>query len=424
MSARVVVLAGGDGSRMKAAGPKALLPVFFRPMVHHVLETAAAVSQGPVCLVFDRGERELREQCRGFKDLVYVRQEIDGGAISAFRALEALAVPAETNLLILFSDCVLMTATSLRGLIAQHETSGVACTMGRGEGSPAAAYCFRAGSLFAALAATPPPGRAVEDLLELAGRGASGYVFADPSEAWDINEPYGLWRTERVLAERLNKELMLRGVALQDPLTTYIDPRCRIDPGVRIEGGCTVVNSVIEAGAVLENGCRVLDSEVGRDSVLRQGSSVEASRVGRDCRVGPYARLRAGARLDDDVAVGNFVEIKNATLGSGTRAAHLSFIGDALVGRNVNIGCGFVTCNSSGRPLKQRTVIEDDVFIGSASQAIAPVTLGARSFIATGTSVTDDVPPDSFVISRGRQVTKPGYAKKFGAPPAPAPRPQ
>lgn len=419
MSARVVVLAGGEARRMKASGPKALLPVFFRPMVHHVLDTAVAVSEGPVCLVFDRGERELREQCKGFRDLVYVRQEIDGGAISAFRALEALAVPAESHLLILFSDCVLMTAASLQGLIAQHERSGAASTIARGEGSPAAAYCFRAGNLFAALGSPPPPGRTVEDLLELAARGASDYVVADPSEAWDINEPYGLWRVERVMAERSNRDLMLRGVMLQDPLTTFIDPRCRIDPGVRIEAGCNVVNSVIEAGAVLEAGCRVRDSEVGRDSVLKQGTCVEASRVGRDCRVGPYARLRAGARLDDDVAVGNFVEIKNASLGSGTRAAHLSFIGDALVGRNVNIGCGFVTCNSSGRPIKQRTVIEDDVFIGSASQAIAPVTLGARSFIATGTSVTDDVPPDSFVISRGRQVTKPGYAKKYGSPPSP-----
>jgi bifunctional UDP-N-acetylglucosamine pyrophosphorylase/glucosamine-1-phosphate N-acetyltransferase len=216
---------------------------------------------------------------------------------------------------------------------------------------------------------------------------------------------------------------MLKGVALQDPRTTLIDPRCRIDRDVRIEAGCTLINSALEAGAVAESYCRIVDSEIGPGSLIRQGTCVEAARVGRDCRVGPYAHLRAGTRLDDSVWIGNFVEIKNATLGAGTRAAHLSFIGDAQIGRNVNIGCGFITCNSDGRPLKQRTTIEDDVFIGSDSQVIAPVTVGAGSFIATGTSVTDDVPPDSFVISRGRQVTKPGYAKKYGrakAPSAPA----
>jgi bifunctional UDP-N-acetylglucosamine pyrophosphorylase/glucosamine-1-phosphate N-acetyltransferase len=207
---------------------------------------------------------------------------------------------------------------------------------------------------------------------------------------------------------------MRGGVALQDALTTFIDPRCRIGRDVRIESGCTVINSMLEDGVVLESFCRIVDCEIGRESLLRQGTCAEKSRVGRGCRAGPYARLRAGTRLDDDVWIGNFVEIKDSTLGSGTRAAHLSFIGDAQIGRNVNIGCAFVTCNSSGRPLKQRTVIEDDVFIGSSSQAIAPVVLGAGSFIATGTSVTENVPPDSFVISRGRQVTKPGYAKKYG----------
>ena len=122
--------------------------------------------------------------------------------------------------------------------------------------------------------------------------------------------------------------------------------------------------------------------------------------------MGPYARLRPGTELADDVWIGNFVEVKNASLGSGTRAAHLSFIGDAQVGRNVNIGCGFITCNSSGKPLKQRTVIEDGVFIGSASQAIAPVTLGAGSFIATGTSVTDDVPPYTIAVGNPAKVIR------------------
>lgn len=224
-------------------------------------------------------------------------------------------------------------------------------------------------------------------------------------------------------AARLERLRLLAesGVELSDPESTWIDAASRIASGVRIEGGCTIRGSTIGAGAVLESHCRVVGSEVGEGTLLRQGTCLDGSRVGRDCRLGPYARLRDGARLSDRVWIGNFVEIKNALLGEGTRAAHLSFIGDAEIGRNVNIGCGFVTCNSSGRPLKQKTVIEDDVFVGSASQAIAPVRIGAGSFVATGTSVVDDVPADSFVISRGRQVTKPGYAKKYARPRGAAP---
>lgn len=141
---------------------------------------------------------------------------------------------------------------------------------------------------------------------------------------------------------------------------------------------------------------------------------VESARTGKNCMLGPYAHLRPGTLLADEVRVGNFVEIKSARIGARTKVFHLSCIGDASVGRDVNVGCGFAACNSDGGPIKQRTIIEDGVFIGSDSQAIAPVTLGAGCFVATGTSVTDDVPPDSFVISRGRQVTKPGYAKKYG----------
>lgn len=421
MTPHIVVLAGGEGRRMKLGRPKALHPVFFRPMLHHVLDAAAAVPHRSLSVLFGPGEREMRERCRAYPDLLLVSQEAGGDAAEGLRGVEAYLEPADCDLLVLYGDAVLTSARSIAGLLAEHERSGAACTAGGAAAAEPTAYCFKARAFFAALASPGQPGRPVEGVLADAARAVAGgsvarYLYADPAEAWDVDDHYGLWRVERVLVERRNRELMLRGVSLQDPLTTLVDPGSRIAPGARIEGGCTVLNSALEAGVVLENFCRVVDSEVGRGSLLRQGTCLDGSRVGRDCRVGPYARVRAGSSLADDVWVGNFVEVKNATLGSGTRAAHLSFIGDATVGRNVNIGCGFITCNSSGRPLKHRTVVEDGVFIGSASQAVAPVTLGAGSFIATGTSVTEDVPPDSFVISRGRQVTKPGYAKKYGRP--------
>jgi bifunctional UDP-N-acetylglucosamine pyrophosphorylase/glucosamine-1-phosphate N-acetyltransferase len=425
----IVILAGGAGKRMKSEQPKLLHPVFFRPMIHYVLDAAMAIPHRSVSLVVGRGEREFREQCRGYAHVLVVRQETPLGTADAVRALEPVLLGQEGDALILNGDSVLLTARSLGELLAKHVESGAGCTVGRAASTDvdAGACCFRIRVLFDVLRKLIPGGPQKEFQLSdaaaaLAAQGVATaeYRFSDPAETLDVNDYQGVWLVETILRERFNRELMQKGVALQDARTTLIDPRCRIDRDVRIESGCTVINSILESGVVLESFCRIADSEIGAGSVLRQGTSAEQARVGKECRVGPYARLRPGTRLDDSVWIGNFVEIKNATLGSGTRAAHLSFIGDAQIGRNVVIGCGFITCNSTGRPLKQRTVIEDDVFIGSASQAIAPVTLGAGSFIATGTSVTDDVPPDSFVISRGRQVTKPGYAKKYGKSKGPA----
>jgi bifunctional UDP-N-acetylglucosamine pyrophosphorylase/glucosamine-1-phosphate N-acetyltransferase len=146
---------------------------------------------------------------------------------------------------------------------------------------------------------------------------------------------------------------------------------------------------------------------------VKQGTYMDGASVGERCSIGPFAHLRPGSVIGDECRVGNFVEIKKSVLGARTRASHLSYIGDAEIGSDVNLGCGFVTCNYSGGEFKNKTVIEDGVFVGSDSQTVAPVRVGAGSMIASGTTVTEDVPPDSLVISRGRQVTKPGYAKKY-----------
>jgi bifunctional N-acetylglucosamine-1-phosphate-uridyltransferase/glucosamine-1-phosphate-acetyltransferase GlmU-like protein len=379
MPPHIVILAGGAGAGMGIGRPKALHPVFFRPMIHHVLDAAAALEHSSMTLVAGRWEREFREQCRAYADLRVVRQE-------------AAAVPDPGGVvLVLRGDAPLLTACSLGELAARRAASGVA-------------WC--------------PGGR---DLLAPAD--AAEFLLPDPLEGLIVDDLHGLWRAEAALQERHNRGLMLGGTTLQDPRTTLIDPRCRIGSDVRIEGGCTVIDSILEAGVRVESFCRISGSEIGAGSRILQGTCAEEARVGRDCRVGPYAHLRPGTRLHDDVCLGNFAELKNASLGSGTRAAHQCYIGDAQVGRRVSIGCGFITSGSSDRPLKPRTTIEDEVFIGGASQAIAPVTVGAGSFVATGTSVTEDAPPDSFVISRSRQVTMPGYSRRAGKTKAPgAPR--
>jgi bifunctional UDP-N-acetylglucosamine pyrophosphorylase/glucosamine-1-phosphate N-acetyltransferase len=401
----IVILAAGEGKRMVIGHPKALHQVFFRPMLHYVLDAAMAVAHRSITVVVGRAEQEIREQCRVYPDLAIIRQEAPSGTADAVRAAEANLGAKDSNVLILYADTVLMTAPSLQEMLDLHTQTGAACTVGKAAlgRSNACAFCFRSRDLSEALRRIAPRGSGDEAQLEDAlpalndlGARTGEYLFFDPSETIDINDQHALWRVETVLQERVNRDLMIKGVAMQDPRTTLIDPRCRIDREVRIEGGCTLINSVLGAGVLVEKFCRIVDSEVDAGTHLKQGTCVDNSRIGRDCRIG------------------NSVEIKNSSLGAGTRAAHQSFIEDADVGSNVTIGCGFITCNSTGRPLKRRTIIGDNVFIGSASQAIAPVTLGAGCFIATGTSVTEDVPPDAFVISRGRQVVKAGYAKKYG----------
>jgi bifunctional UDP-N-acetylglucosamine pyrophosphorylase/glucosamine-1-phosphate N-acetyltransferase len=390
-------------------------------MIHYVLDAAMALPHRSIRIIIDRSAQEFRESCRGYTDLLIVQQEPSLGAADALRAIGPAFAGAEGDVLVINADDVLLAPASLQEMLEKHVRTRAACTVGRSASDGGdEVYAFQIRALFNALRQVSGSGPDLESPLSEAvsaiaahGAATAEYRFSDPAETMDINDLQGLWRVEMIMQERCNRGLMLKGVTLQDPRSTFIDRRCRIGREVRIEAGCTIIDSVIEDSVLVENFCRIKGSEVGRGSHLKQGTCLEEARMGRDCRVGPYARLRPGTQLADDVWIGNFVEIKNASLGAGTRAAHLSFIGDAQVGRNVNIGCGFITCNSTGKPLKQRTVIEDGVFIGSASQAIAPVTLGAGSFIATGTSITDDVPPDSFVISRGRQVTKPGYAKSL-----------
>lgn len=409
----VVILAAGAGApRSRELG--ALTPVFYRPMIRLVLDAAAAIPHRSLVAIAGSDEDRVRQELRGESELRYARREASGAA--------GFLAGLDGDVLVLDAGRVLMTPASLLGLLACHAKSGAACTVAAAAGERGA-YCFRLADLLGVLRRREPADFLPDDAaaaLEAGGLRTAEYALDDPLEALRVDDLHALWRAETVLRGRLHRALMLRGVALRDPSTTQLDPACRIAAGVVIEGGVTVLNSALDSGVCVESGCRIMDSEIGAGTRVQQGTRIEKSRVGGRCVLGPYANLRPGTRLDDGVRIGNFVETKNASIGSGTKVSHLSYVGDAVIGRDVNVGCGFITCNYDGGPVKQRTIVEDGVFIGSASQAIAPVTLGAGSFVATGTSVTEDVPPDSFVISRGRQVTKPGYAKKYGRgrPPA------
>jgi bifunctional UDP-N-acetylglucosamine pyrophosphorylase/glucosamine-1-phosphate N-acetyltransferase len=235
---------------------------------------------------------------------------------------------------------------------------------------------------------------------------------ADPYEIMGVNDRLQLAEASRIIRRRINRDLMLNGVTIIDPEQTYIEHGVTIGvdsiihPGCQIGGGTNIGSCCEIEGQVSILGCRI-----GNDCHIKAASVLEDSVLGEDVAVGPMAHLRPGTVLGNKVKIGNFVETKKIVMGEGSKASHLTYLGDAEIGRNVNIGCGTITCNYDGVN-KHRTVIGDEVFIGSDVQLVAPVTVGKNSLVAAGTTVTTDVPPDSLAISRVPQVNKIGWRLK------------
>jgi bifunctional UDP-N-acetylglucosamine pyrophosphorylase/glucosamine-1-phosphate N-acetyltransferase len=235
---------------------------------------------------------------------------------------------------------------------------------------------------------------------------------ADFEEVAGVNTRVQLADAEAHARRRRNRELMLAGVTMRDPETTWVEADCQVaadvilGPGVVLRGRTRVAEGVeIDVGAVIS------DTEIGAGSRVLAYSHMEGAVIGRGVRVGPFARLRPGAVLRDEVRIGNFVEIKKSTIGVGSKANHLTYLGDATVGERVNVGAGTITCNYDGTH-KHPTVLGDGVFVGSDTQFIAPVRVGERAYIAAGSTVTDDVPAGALAISRCRQTNKEGYTER------------
>jgi bifunctional UDP-N-acetylglucosamine pyrophosphorylase/glucosamine-1-phosphate N-acetyltransferase len=223
-----------------------------------------------------------------------------------------------------------------------------------------------------------------------------------------------LARANLVMRRRILTDLMLSGVTVIDPEATYVDDGVKVGrdttiyPGVHLEG-----ETVIGHGCVIEEGVKITDSVIGAGSIIKSRSIIEESITGKGVVIGPLARLRPGNRLSDGVKIGNFVEVKNSVIGAGTKANHLSYLGDAEIGRDVNIGAGTITCNYDGLR-KYKTRIGDGAFIGSDSQLVAPVKVGRNAYVGSGTTVTKDVPPGSLVVARAEERIKMGWVEPKG----------
>lgn len=429
----VVILAAGQGTRMKSRLPKVLHPIAGRPMIQYVLDAVAELVEQKAVLVVGYGAEVIREQLGDAVTFV-VQEEQLGTGHAVLQAREQVPELADT-ILVLYGDMPLLSTATLQSLVDTHEARRSSITMltcihddpmgfgrilrdedghvlGIVEESDATSeqlaikelncgvYCFDATWLWEHLPRLPlrPKGEYyLTDLVGIAvdgGRPVEAIVVDDALETLGINDRLHLARVEGIVRQLIREAVMCAGVTLIDPTSTYIDSDVQIDqdtiiyPNTHLQG-----NTVIGANTLIGPNTIVRDSTIG-DNCRVEASVIEGAVVENDVSIGPFAHLRKGAHLAEGVHMGNFGEVKNSYLGRGVRMGHFSYVGDATVGADVNIGAGTVTCNYDGVK-KNPTVIEEGAFIGSDAMLVAPVRIGARAQIGAGAVVTHDVPPDS-----------------------------
>lgn len=449
-----VVLAAGLGTRMKSAWPKVLHKLTGVPMILHVTKTLEELGIRDIIVVLGhQGEavaQILGDNCR----VVYQREQLGTG--HALRmALPELEKYERADCLVVCGDTPLLRASTLRALLQKHQEKAAQVTVltaempepagygriikGSGgleriveekDASPeekkvkeinTGTYCFAVETLRQTLprltAANAQGEYYLTDVVKLTA--ASGgrletQLMQDSTEALGINNRVQLAQAEKALRQRLLEELMLGGVTLLDADNTYIHSGVSVGkdtilyPGTVLEG-----RTAIGENCVIGPDTRIIDSQVADNVVIAYSNLLEAE-VGSGCKIGPYSYLRPGTKLIENVKIGDFVEVKNAVVEKGAKIPHLSYVGDAQIGREVNIGAGTITCNYDG-VTKHKTIIGDRSFVGSNSNLVAPIVIGEDAYIAAGSTVNKDIPANALAVAREKQrniENWPGLAKK------------
>jgi len=447
-SLHVIILAAGEGKRMKSALPKVLLPLAGRPLLAHVLETARQLRPDAIHVVYGHGGEQVRAAFAEAGDVVWVHQPEQRGTGDAVR-LALASVPERARVLVLYGDVPLLRAHTLRTLVDTEallalltadlaDPSGYGRVLRDGLGRVRAVVEERDAGAEQRAVRTVNTGVVAADaerlrvwvgnlsddnaqrefyLTDIFAQAAEEehparvVAASDPVEAFGANDPWQLAQLERYLRERCARELALAGLRINDP--ARFDARGHISHGHDVE---IDVDVILEGDVTLGDGVRIGPFCRLRNVCLATGTEVLAHcdldgvTTHGACRIGPFARLRPGTELDAGAHVGNFVEIKQARLGEGSKANHLSYLGDAMIGAHVNIGAGTITCNYDGAH-KHVTRIEDGAFIGSNSALVAPVTVGARATIGAGSTISNDAPAGELTVARARQVTLPGWKR-------------
>jgi bifunctional UDP-N-acetylglucosamine pyrophosphorylase / glucosamine-1-phosphate N-acetyltransferase len=456
MTLAAVVLCAGKGTRMKSERAKVLHSLLGRPLCAYPVARALELGAAQVVPVVGHQADAVRQALTGLfpgAPLTFAVQAEQRGTADAVRCAEGALEGHTGQVLILYGDVPMVTTELLASLLEAQRRSGgplalvstlldnptgygrvvrhhgeVAAIVEERDCSPAlrtlrecnaGIYAVESGFLWEALRGISDQNAQGEfyltDLVKLAALRAPGKVAvvqADPVETAGVNDRVELAGQAKRMRARINARWMREGVSMEDPDTTYIEEGVslgadtELGPGVALRAG-TVVGRGVRIGA----GSQLFASRVAEGAQLRPYSVLEEAVVGPACHIGPFARLRPGTVLAEGVHLGNFVETKKARIGRGSKANHLSYLGDAEVGEGVNVGAGTITCNYDGVN-KHPTVLEDGVFIGSDTQLVAPVKVGRGAYVAAGTTVTKDVPPDSLAISRAPQENKEGWVAR------------
>jgi bifunctional UDP-N-acetylglucosamine pyrophosphorylase/glucosamine-1-phosphate N-acetyltransferase len=445
----IVILAAGMGKRMHSALPKVLHPLAGKPLLSHVIDTARTLSPTRLVVVVGHGGEAVREAV-GAPDVQFALQAQQLGTGHALaQALPLLDANVPT--LVLYGDVPLTRASTLKRLTDAAGQNGygiLTVTLDDPTGygrivRDAAGKVVRIveqkdaneaerkiGEINTGIVVTPTAPLAawlaalkndnaqgeyyLTDVVEAAIASGHPAVTAQPDEEWEtlgVNSKQQLAELERVHQRNVADALLVAGVTLADP--ARIDVRGSLTCGrdVFIDVNCVFEGDVTLADNVhIGPNCVIRSASIGAGTRVDAYTHIENADVGANAVLGPYARLRPGAKLADDVHVGNFVEVKNANIGKGSKANHLSYVGDADVGAGVNIGAGTITCNYDGAN-KHRTIIEDNVFVGSDTQLVAPVRVGRGVTIAAGTTVWKDVPEDTLALNEKTQIAKTGYVR-------------
>ena len=450
----VIILAAGLGTRMKSNTIKVLHRAAGRPIIDYVVDLAAALGDQPPVVIVGH-QREAVQQSVGERARFAVQAEQLGTGHAVLQASQVLTNDlTNRRVLILSGDVPLTRAETLQKLLEEHERSGNALTLltmkleqpamyGRivrdasgavqriVEAKDASAaekkinevnagiYVFEGARFFDRLRGLSTNNAQGEyyltdtlAILRAAGERVGAMIVDDPVEALGVNSRAELATVEAEIQRRVVDALMREGVTFRNPSTVVIDSTVTIArdtvvyPFVTIEG-----NTTIGERCVIEPGSHLINMTIGNDVHVKTGTVAEDSVIADNAAVGPYAHLRPGTRLGRKVKVGNFVETKKAVFGEGAKASHLSYIGDADIGADVNIGAGTITCNYDGVN-KHKTVLEDGVFIGSDTQLVAPVKVGRGAYVGAGSTITKDVPADALALSRTPQKVIEGWATK------------
>lgn len=447
-----VVLAAGKGTRMRSERPKVLFPAAGRPLLGWVIAAAREAGCERILVVVGHGAAEVEATFAGEPGLEWVRQEEQRGTGHAVLQAAPLLEGQDATVLVLSGDVPLVRAATLEALAAKAEggawgalaaaehpePGGLGRILQAGgkllrivekaDATPeelritlvnAGIYALPAASLFGILRRLQPNNQQGElyltDAMGLAvldQHEVAIHTLEDPLEGLGINDRVELARVHRLILDRHLDSLMRSGVSILEPARTSIEPSVRVGRDTVIHPDVSLFgNTEIGPSSVIHQGSWVRDSRVAGEVVLEPYSILDQAEVARDCTVGPFARLRPASVLLEGARVGNFVELKKTRLGAGAKASHLTYLGDATIGDDANIGAGVVTCNYDG-VRKNETTIGAGAFIGSDTMLVAPVTVGDRATTAAGSTITQNVPDGALAVARERQRNIEGWADR------------